>query len=117
MKNTKVCPNCGTTATENLPICPNCGTKLAVTQVTDPSQMNSANVNNSTFANNQNTYVNANKSNSDGMVIAGFVLSIASLFGVFSPFIGWICGALGFIFSNNSIRKGSSDSNAKLQEF
>lgn len=74
---TNVCSNCGSTVTgvtEDLPICPYCGTRLTATQGMNSNWANSAKINNNTFAANQNTHMNTNKSQSDEMAIAGFVL-------------------------------------------
>lgn len=80
------CPKCGRLVSDTLSNCPGCNASL--TNV--PQQSGTQ----------QSIYVNVpEKSNSNGLGVAGFVLALIGLFIGWVPALGWIIWLLGAIFS------------------
>ena len=121
----RYCPNCGQKITEQGAFCINCGYNFSqlnrVDQVSsdipkvDVNNIseNNMNMNNSTFngVDNYNTNVNQQApSYTNGMAIAGFVVSMVSLccccYSSFLAIIGLILSIIGLTNANNNGGKG-----------
>ena len=80
------CPKCGRLVSDTLSNCPGCNASLT----NAPQQSGTQ----------QSIYVNVpEKSNSNGLGVAGFVLALIGLFIGWVPALGWIIWLLGAIFS------------------
>ena len=79
------CPKCGRLVPDTYTNCPMCKAPLNAPKQSDTQQ---------------SIYVNVpEKSNSNGLGVAGFVLALIGLFIGFVPILGWIIWLLGAIFS------------------
>lgn len=83
------CPKCGRLVPDTYTNCPMCKAPLKA-PLDAPQQSDTQ----------QSIYVNVpEKSNSNGLGVAGFVLALIGLFIGFVPILGWIIWLLGAIFS------------------
>lgn len=130
----RYCPNCGQRITEQGAFCINCGynfsqlnqvsndiSKVDVSNISENANMNNSNINNNmNMDNNNNVFNDVNNYNTNvnqqvasytnGMAIAGFVVSIVSLccccYSSFLAIIGIILSIIGLSNANNNGGKG-----------